>query len=82
MKPSCTAPVSRPMSAALAPQARARSSAALLALNHSEVPSSCARATVRDGARAAAGGAPRRPAPVGHQIAPTLPVTGSTMPVM
>jgi hypothetical protein len=49
MKPSWVALVSRPMSAAVAPQTRIRSSAALLAENHSEVPKSWAMTMMRTG---------------------------------
>ena len=42
MKPSCTALVSRPRSAACRPQAAIRSAPAALAENHSEVPKSWA----------------------------------------
>ncbi len=52
MKPSCTALVSVPTSAAFSPHARCRSSAAALALNQSEVPRNSATtmsATARRG---------------------------------
>src|SRR5215471_12778770 len=49
MKPSCTALVSKPIPEMLMPQARMRSGAALLALNHSDVPNNCAIAITATG---------------------------------
>src|SRR5690348_8235111 len=49
MKPSCTAFVSSPIPETLIPHARIKSGAALFALNHKDVPNSCATAMVATG---------------------------------
>ena len=49
MKPSCTALVRKPIPEMPIPHARMRSGAALLALNQSDVPNSCAIAIVATG---------------------------------
>ena len=49
MKPNCTALVSVPMSAGVMPHIRIKSSAALFAENHSEVPNSWARTMIGTG---------------------------------
>ena len=49
INPSCTALVSSPISEILSPHARLKSSAALFALNHSDVPNNCASAIVATG---------------------------------
>ena len=50
MNPNCTALVRIPMSAGPMPHALRKSSAALFALNHSDVPNNCAIAIVATGA--------------------------------